>query len=363
MTNDEYDLWLLDTARDKHRILLLEMSHPPIPIYHPSISSEYPAGTIYLASHAFLDHSGQAYDDWLLSLPTMETNLDNFGGIGGFRAKNNDDTVRWEDISWYGQECRWLFGDTSWSRSWFKTIETAAIKQCIPEGGGIYEFELIDGGLTLDKTLVSTSTTRTETVQSFVDWVAGELGVPITFINVSAAKLALTIEVTMYSFSLAGNLLRAVTKDINAKLRRNLSGGVEIFVPSNTVIEISKDSITSDKLAAFEVVLPFSSVEITMPDDVVVSAATTANTGTLERIRKVDTYLNVVADVNALLAELILECVQPCHIYEVPIVLFDGTLTVGDKIHTDHPDLVRNGLITRVVKVPLSSATILEVQA
>jgi hypothetical protein len=364
MTNDEYNLWLLDSSRDKHRILLIEIDHPAIPIYHPSISSEYPAGTIYLASRAHMDHLGQAYDDWLLlPLPDMETNLENFGGIGNFKAKNDDATIRWDDVAWHGQECRWLFGDDCWSRHWFKTIETSVVDQCVADGAGVYDFELMDGGLKLNKQLVSVTTTRNETAQSFINWVAGELGVAISFVNVPTAKLSLSVEVKLFTTSSAGTVLRDIARDMGAKLRRNLGGDVEIFVPENTITEILIDEIAADRIRVIEVVKPYSRVELTMHDDVVVGADTGVSMGSLERVRKLGTYLDVLSDVNALLAQLVLECAGPCSIYEVPVVIFGDTLTVGDKVHTNHPDLVRNGIVNRIIKTPLSIASTLEILA
>lgn len=363
MTDDEYKAWRQDASRDKFRIVLIEIDHPAIPIYHPFIEVDYPASTIYLASRGWVSDTGQCYDDWILSLPEMETSIDSFGGLGGFEAKNADPSIRWEDISWHGQQCRWLHGDVTWARSSFRTVEVSAVDECTPEGGGVYGFTLLDAGRELDKYLVSESTTRDETVSEFVDWVAAELNVPISFVNIPDSKLTRQLRVSMAPYTVASTLLREVARDIGAEIRRGRDGVIELFRPSNTTTAISVGEIAVDRIAVIEVIRPFSRIEITMSDDRVIDEETDIDMGSLSNVQRITTHLKNEADVRTLLAELILKNALPRSIYNVPVVIFADTLNVGEKVLTDHPDLVRAGVISRTIRTPLSNASTLEIIA
>lgn len=363
MNDEDFKAWELDTTRDTFRILLIEIDYPATPIYHPSIKSDSPAGTIYLASNPWVSYEGQCYDDSILSLPDMESSLESFGGVGGFKAKNVDDSIRWDDVFFHGQECRWLWGDRSWARSMFKTIETTVVDECAAEGGSVYEFSLLDSGLKLRKLLVSENQTRLETVQQFVDWVADEIGVLVSFSNVPENKKTLSVEVDLTPYTTAESVLRDIARDINAGLRRTKIGEIEIFAVSSAITEISINEIASNTIPVVEVVRPYSSIEITMPDDVTLSRDTNVPMGDIERVLKIDTYLTNPDDVETLLSEMVLDYIKPSSIYQLPISMFGSTLMVGEKVSTDHPDLVRNAVIQRIDKTPLSSATYLEVRA
>ena len=347
MTADEYTAWLDDESRNPYRIVLIEIDHS--------------AGTIYLASSPYVSNLGQVYDDWINTMPSMETNLNDFGGVGDFDVKNEDTAIKWFDYYWYGHECRMLFGDMTWAPTAFKSVSVSAVDECKSLGDNEYRFILLDAGLKLDKQLVTVNTTRTDTVQEFIDWVAGEISLAITFLNVPSAKLALDLSVDMTSFSKAGDLLRDVARDINAEMRLDELGGVEIFVPSDDLILIRSDQIAAKKVRVVEVVRPYSRIEITMSDGTEVKGNTGISMGGQERVRKITTHLLTESDVDVLLAEIILECVLPCNVFEIPITQTADLIIVGDKLSIDHPDVKRNGVVSRVIREQLSKFSTLEV--
>lgn len=340
--------WLLDETRDPYRVLLIEISH-----------SE---GTVYIASEPYVSNEWQTYDDAIVTLPEIDTDLETFGGFGSFTVKNEDDDSKWFDYLWYGYKCNMFYGDLGWKREDFYQIGSTFVDQCLSLGDDIYRFELFDAGLILDKFLVTEDTTRTETVAELCNWIALSTGITVSFLNIPVTKQALDLEVELSTLTTAGTLLREVARDINAELRTDLVGNVEIFSAEDEVTELAIDDISAQTLEAVEVIKPFSRIEATMNDGSVHTIDTGAKIGRLENVYKINTNLRYQADVEVMLQEQAAKFAKQRNVFEVPVSVLGDPLIVGNQVFINHPDVLRTGSITRIRKEPLSAASTLEVK-
>ncbi len=345
MTQDEYTDWLLDVRNNPYRILLVELSHV--------------AGTVRIASRAWMSDSNLAYDPWLTEVPDTEESLTSFGGIGEVTAVNLDSSVDWLSYLWHGHPAKIKHGDERWPVNDFQQIAITVIDGCEFVGGDEYRFTLMDSGNKLDRPLVTTDTSKAHNVQAAILYIEGIIDMSVSMVNVSSAKLGWSLAYDLTTQSMAGDVLRDIATSIGGYLRVDQIGNIEILIPkSESVTTITESQITS--LDTSENIQPYTTVVVVKDDGTEVRESTGADTGELAREKRVDTYLSSTSDAEDLLDELLTDYANSHNAWNVEAADIIGILKVGDIMTIEHDKLNNSGLIHYISRSYLTNESTAE---
>ncbi len=348
MTQDEYTDWLLDVRNNPYRILLVELSHV--------------AGTVRIASRAWMSDSNLAYDPWLTEVPDTEESLTSFGGIGEVTAVNLDSSVDWLSYLWHGHPAKIKHGDERWPVNDFQQIATTVIDGCEFVGGYEYRFTLMDSGNKLDRPLVTTDTSKAHNVQAAILYIEGIIDMSVSMVNVSSAKLGWSLAYDLTTQSTAGDVLRDIATSIGGYLRVDQIGNIEIVIPkSESVTTITESQISITGLDMTENISPYTTVVVIKDDDTEVSEDTGIDTGELAREIRTNTYLSSTSDAEDLRDELLTYYANTHGVWNIDLLDIVDILKVGDIVTVDHEKLNNSGMIRYINRSPLTNESIIEV--
>lgn len=348
LTDPEYLVWRLDSSNDPYRILLIE--------------ADYNGGTVRIGSRAWLSNAHLAYDDWLLGLPFMESVLDDIGGIGDFDAINRDPVVNWNQFDWHGFECRWSYGDIRWRQEDFRIIGTSLIDEVRAQGQLIHSFQLMDLGQALTRSLVTTNTTRTEAISAAIEWLSTQTGVSIQVMDLDSAKLAWNISYDMTPTTSALDVLKMIARSMNAHFRVDQHGNVDLIGFSAVgALELNVDMISADRLSVVEVIHPYSVVTLIKSDGTRIDGDTDVVTGRVLEQIDISTALTSTTDVDTLMDEYLDYYANVHQVWSIPVSTFTDVISAGRAVTIQHPELRDTGMVQRIMRSPLSSATDIEV--
>ena len=344
LVEEERRLWLLDRSRDSFRVMLMEIEHS--------------SGTVFIASRPWMSESHIAYDDFLLTDPFLESELDSFNGIGDFECINLDENDDWNNHLWSGYECRWYYGDMTWYRSEFIQLGRAIIDDCQPKGQRVFQFNLHDNGFRLKQKI--TGTLNNVSVQEAIDWIVDKTGVSITFNNVGP-MINNTVSLLLDNPTDADQVVKDLAKSCGAYMRTDQFGNVELITPSSIDLNLDIDVIGSDRVKVVDIIPAYSNVVVEMEDGTEVSGVTNARTGQLNETVSYKTRLTNTAQAQALLNFYIIYHSDPHYSWEIPVTDLASVINTGEIISLTHPDIAAAGVVTRLRRSPLSTFTDIEV--
>ena len=284
--------WQADGSRNEYRTILIELDHS--------------AGTVYLATKAYLSDQHNAYDDWLIRSPVMEYSLlslvDGIGDIDAFLPLDVPDD--WENYNFRGYAVRFYSGDVTWPKSKFRLIGIATNEGCRDIGENQYRFEIVGAIQDYSRTYASADSTQTNTVQTVINWITGQAGVAsATFLNMDNGELSIitTLEVTESSNMYAD--LKLVAGSVGAYPRVNQLGELEIFKPDTggvPTITLSNDDIERDSISEVDYIPAYKQVILGYGlSDATVKRPTLAKTGKLSEDIEIGTALSNLSDAEA----------------------------------------------------------------
>ena len=347
MTDEEFFAWQIDPT--SRRILLVEL--------------DYAGGMVTLASKAWIGETGIPYDNWLISDPSIESNLNNFAGIGDLEAVNLDDAFDWKEQVWHGHQCRLLLGDERWKRSDFKIVARSLIEECRFLGGRAYRFNLMQAGRRLEQPFTSTAATKSHNVSAAITYLQNETDTVIALSNVSSAKQDWSLSYDVDENTTLASVLQLIATSIGGHLRVDSLDNIEILIPSSTVkATLTASEIENDGLTVAEVEPPYATVTVVKSDGTKVSASTGVDVGDVENEIQIQTALSNTTHAQALRDELLSYYANTRVRWTVPALTGGESAIEGDIVEIDHPELRGAGLVVSAVKAPLSMYNRLEVR-
>lgn len=338
-TAAEYYDWLVDPVNNQHRLLLIELDHSD--------------GTIYLATDAWISDSNTIYDDWLTSLPYIESSIGSAADLGDIDAVNPDLSVDWLNYSFRGRRCRWFHGDRRWLKSDFYQVATCTIQGIRCTGDRQYRFELTSDSQRYDRTFYSgADTVRTENIDAAITWILGQYtgSGPHEFINIDAGALSKSVTYNVTESSVMIDLLRLIAKGIDASVRITQTGLLQFIVPdrdSAAVQTFTEDSIVHGSIKQVDVVPAYARLTVTYANDGKLTGSTGADTATLDEERTIDTALTNQSDAQALLDSLSPRYAKTQSTWSFDDVLLGQTVQPGDYVTVQHPEIAISGIVSR----------------
>lgn len=348
MTDAEYLEWKLDVRNNAYRITLIELNHA--------------GGTVYLASKPWLSNTNIAYDCWLIDIPFTEESLISFAGVGNINAVNLDPKTDWASLLFHGHEGKLYSGDIRWTRNHFRQTATAVIDSCTFVGEKEYQFNLLDAGTRLKRTLVNADETKTLDVLEAVEWVEEKASLSVGMINVSDEKLDWNLSFDVTSKTEADEVLRGIADSVGGYLRLDQIGNIDIVIPdNNSKITITDSMIGIDGAQMTENIPPYATIVVEKSDGTEITETTDADTGVLSREYRVSTWLTSTSDAEDLAAELVSFYADHHAIWDLSVFGASDLFACGDSIIIDHSKLKTNGTVRYVGRSDLSNETSVEV--
>lgn len=347
----EYKEWLLDTRNTNFRVLLITLKHS--------------TGAIYSASQPWNSDTHQAYDDNLISEPMIEDSLEDFLSVGDVDLVELEPSEDWLSKDWRGFECFWDYGDIRWNLADFKRLATVLIDGCRAIDGNKYRFDLLDNGQTLRKTWPVVRTNWDISARSTMDRIMVEAGRPaMIYTNVPESTRSWSINIDVDNDTILANVIRTISRSVNAYMRVRQNGQIECFIPDLTLapeITLTADDIVYGSVNMTELIHPYSTVTVQLYDDSEVSESTGAQTGALDEEHIRSTVLSNAANAQTLANEDKLYHEKSHAVWSMGIMSVADDLQIGDHIGIDHPELVATGLLSRIRRSPISDYTLIEV--
>lgn len=355
MSDAEYQDWLFDTSRNDHRLLLVELDHS--------------AGTVYLASRAWMSDSYVSYDDWMISEPEIEESLSDFSGVGDVDAINPDLSVNWMSYIWRGYPCRWYYGDDEWPRADFRPIANVLNNGCRVIDGRTYRFDLMDAGRHLRRTFTNDMNLNIS-AKSTIHSILTASSLPnATYYNVSNATRDYHVFAGYDDRTLASEAIRAITDSIGAHMRVSQTGDVEVFIPDTSGspdVVLTADDIARGGISLVEVIPAYKRVTVVLHDGTEVTGTTGALTGEMDEEIRIETVIDAthadgIPDATDLLNTLLVYYSVAHFVWELLVFNMAGFLQKGDYTGVDHPELSGNGIVSRIVRAPLAQYSRVEI--
>lgn len=348
MTTDaEYQEWLGDQSRNSHRVLIVEMDHAD--------------GTVSIASKAWISTGNEIYDDSIYQGPYLERTLNNMATIGDLRAIDQGGEG-WGNYHWYGHECRWYHGDKDWSRQDFRQIASARVIECMPQGGNLYQFNLLSSSSVLNSSYADADETVTLTVQEALAWLIDNSGVTVTVDIDDEDRLLWPVEFDVDESTTILDTLTGLARSINASMRSDNIGNIELVSTDRTsVLTVTENDTLRDELQVSEVSNPYTGVEVVLSDGTSISESTGVDANGLSRVHTVETYLTGTGS-DVVLSEQASYHANPRRLWTVPVYSMPAGISEGDTVTIDTPECSGVGHIETFIMSPLSTTSTLEVR-
>lgn len=343
MTDQEYIDWLLDPLRATHRLALFELDHE--------------LGTVHLASKDWMSDTNIPYDGWIISQFTMEESVSASVGVGDVEAVNPDNkNLDWLSLNFYGSECRVYYGDDEWKRQDFRKIASATISECVRQSGISYKFNLVEPTYALSRPYVTTATNKLLTVEGSVNWLVSETSETILLTGIPEHKLSWLLRFYVGTETTLEETVRGIAASIGAYVRVGQGGNIEIAVPQDqAVATITEDDIAGEQFRMIETIPPYKEVVIVVDDGTTTSKSTGAETGIFDRTKTINTYLESTSNITEMLNEYASYYATNHSVWEASIVSVSASLQCADKIVVDHEHLVGSGVVTRIIRQPMTN--------
>ena len=354
INDDEYTEWLFDSTRNPYRTLLIELEHS--------------AGTVYLSSLPWLDVSvlpSQPYDNWLIAEPDIEDNLVSFAGIGDVDAINPMDEEDWLSYTWRGYPCRWYFGDVGWVRGDFRQIASTLIDGIRLLDARQFRFDLMDAGQHLHRRFASAAAYTNISAKSSVKDVLEQSGLPnATYYNVEQSLRDYRVNVDVDEDTYLDEILRTITDSIGAYIRLSQAGKVEVFIPDTTgtpEITLTDDDIAHGQIQLVDTTRVYKTVRLKLADGSTVEDDTNSPTGELDEVLEIDTLLYRTEDITPALAYYVNYYSVKHFVYQLGVLNYTNLIQKGDFLGVDSEELVKQGVVNRVRRAPLSAFSTVEI--
>lgn len=320
-------------------------------------------GKIYLSDFPWMSDQFIPYRDHITSEIEFEQSLDNFAGVGDFKALNLTKELDWKQLYWQGHKCTVLHGDDEWPRSKFKPIATMMIEDCRPLGGSEFIFDLMDGGQQFKRKFASEAETLTSNVAATLSYVASKSGLPeFNYYNIAPERLNYSTYIELDEESEVETVVRQIANSIGASIRINQMGGIDLFGPeTGETFSITEDDIIADGVSVVESIPAVKRVVIEMaisPD--AVKATTNASTGELVRTETIKTALNNFDHANQILIDRVAYRSKPHSVWAADVLNADR-IQVGARGSIDSEDITGTGIVERIVRRPMSIYSTVEI--
>lgn len=322
-------------------------------------------GTLHLASDAWISNESDVYNDFLTADPIIEYSLDDFEGIGDFKAVNLIGDLDWRLLYWRGHRCKFLHGDTRWERSDFWSVGTTLIEDVRPVGGNEYQFDLMDAAQQLRRQYENPPKTYSTNFFHTLFNVTDEVGLSQFQYRSIGSRLNYETFVELQENTQIESLVRQFVESINARIRFDQVGNIEIFLidSESVVLTLTDDDILDGEIEVIESIPAYRRVVIELSNGAgQVEAITDAATaGVAETV----TYRSVISsenDANLVLAELVDYHSRAHSVWRLGVARLAGLLQVGDTISINHEELSDRGHIRRIIREPTTNYARVEVE-
>lgn len=316
-------------------------------------------GTTYLSSRPWLDPETNAqYDDWLLPGLSVEENLDGALGVGDIDVvhPDPDNEIDFLNRRWRGYECRMFYGDIDWTKSDFHQIATPMIDNCRQIGSSLYRFDTIESDRKLRRTFLTADLTLTGSITNAIDTCMTQAGLSTPTYRNLGTRGGWLVHLEMTSSTRLDNTVRKLAASMGAYVRVRQTGEVEVFRP-DTVAEpltLTEDDIAYGGVRMIDVTHAYERVQVNMSENGPRSSGTPALTGGLSETYELDTFLRVENEADVLVTDLVDYYTFGHAEWEIAM-LNVSEIEIGARVAVEHEDLTGEGLVTRVIRAPLST--------